>query len=67
MSTDYPLDDQAKTAAIRSGEEPRSIFMNCSGKHAAMLLTCVVNGWETGTYLAPDHPSSRGSRRPSPS
>ena len=30
--------------------------MNCSGKHAAMLLTCVVNGWDTATYRAPDHP-----------
>jgi L-asparaginase II len=30
--------------------------MNCSGKHAAMLLTCVVNGWPTEGYLAPEHP-----------
>jgi L-asparaginase II len=30
--------------------------MNCSGKHAAMLATCVVNGWPTGTYRHPDHP-----------
>ena len=31
--------------------------MNCSGKHAAMLATCVANGWDTATYLAPDHPA----------
>jgi L-asparaginase II len=30
--------------------------MNCSGKHAAMLLACVVNGWDTATYLHADHP-----------
>ncbi len=30
--------------------------MNCSGKHAGMLVTCVVNGWDTATYLSPDHP-----------
>ena len=30
--------------------------MNCSGKHAAMLATCVANGWPTETYLEPDHP-----------
>ena len=30
--------------------------MNCSGKHAAMLATCVLNGWDTATYLDPDHP-----------
>jgi len=30
--------------------------MNCSGKHAAMLATCVERGWPTDSYLAPDHP-----------
>ncbi len=30
--------------------------MNCSGKHAAMLATCVHNGWDTATYLDPEHP-----------
>jgi L-asparaginase II len=57
---DYPLDDHAKVAAIRAGEEPSSLAMNCSGKHAAMLLTCVVNGWDTATYRAPDHPLQQG-------
>src|SRR3954451_12598682 len=57
---DYPLDDAAKVAAIRAGEEPSSLAMNCSGKHAAMLLTCVVNGWDTTTYRSPDHPLQQG-------
>ena len=30
--------------------------MNCSGKHAAMLATCVANGWDTATYLDAGHP-----------
>ena len=30
--------------------------MNCSGKHAAMLATCVLNDWPTRGYLAPEHP-----------
>jgi L-asparaginase II len=30
--------------------------MNCSGKHAGMLLTCRANGWPTDDYRAPDHP-----------
>jgi L-asparaginase II len=30
--------------------------MNCSGKHAAMLLTCVANGWPIANYLDPSHP-----------
>jgi L-asparaginase II len=32
------------------------IRMNCSGKHAAMLATCVLNDWPTRGYLAPEHP-----------
>jgi L-asparaginase II len=53
---DWPLDDGARTAAIRAGEDPSPLAMNCSGKHAAMLLTCVVNGWDIATYRSPDHP-----------
>lgn len=52
----YPLDDDAREAVIRGGGHQSSILMNCSGKHAAMLATCVVNGWDTATYLAPEHP-----------
>ena len=35
---------------------PTRIAMNCSGKHAAMLLTCVINGWSIENYLDADHP-----------
>jgi L-asparaginase II len=52
----YPLDDEARVDYIRAGGEPSSVTMNCSGKHAAMLATCVVNGWDTDTYLDPEHP-----------
>jgi L-asparaginase II len=30
--------------------------MNCSGKHAAMLATCVAAGWPTESYTDPQHP-----------
>ena len=53
---DYPIDDQAREEYIRAGGEKSPLAMNCSGKHAAMLATCVVNGWDTGTYLHPEHP-----------
>jgi L-asparaginase II len=53
---DYPLDDAARDAVIRAGGEKQPVLMNCSGKHAAMLLTCVVNGWDTATYRERDHP-----------
>ena len=60
---DYPLDDEARDAVIRAGGSQRPVTMNCSGKHAAMLATCVVNGWDTATYRRPDHPLQRAIAR----
>ncbi len=53
---DLPLDVASAEAILRAGGERRPITMNCSGKHAAMVATCVANGWPTDTYLSPDHP-----------
>ena len=59
---DWPLAEQAKLALVRAGGDKQRITMNCSGKHAAMLATCVINHWPTTDYLAPDHPMQRASR-----
>jgi len=40
----------------RHENPPSSLRQNCSGKHAAMLATCVVNGWPTESYLEVEHP-----------
>ena len=53
---DFPLDDAARDAVVRAGGEKQPVLMNCSGKHAAMLATCVLRGWDTATYLDPAHP-----------
>jgi len=53
---DYPVEPWMREEAMRSGVERSPIMMNCSGKHAAMLATCVLNGWDTATYREPDHP-----------
>lgn len=53
---DYPLDDVERDDWIAQHRVRASIAMNCSGKHAAMLATCVLNGWPTDSYLAPEHP-----------
>lgn len=53
---DYPVDDEVKAAYIRAGFDKAPIAMNCSGKHAAMLATCVHNGWTIESYRQPDHP-----------
>ena len=42
--------------AIRSGGGKTPIQMDCSGKHAGMLATCVLNGWTTDNYLHAEHP-----------
>jgi L-asparaginase II len=52
----WPLDDDARDRLIRSGGTKTPLHMNCSGKHAAMLATCVANGWPTATYRDPGHP-----------
>jgi len=45
-----------RTAWIAAGRGPTSLAQNCSGKHSAMLATCVAAGWDTATYLEPKHP-----------
>lgn len=52
----YPLLQQVMLEYVRQGGTPTSLTADCSGKHAAMLLTCVVNDWPTQTYLDPAHP-----------
>ena len=51
-----PLDEQAAHAVLAAGGGPRRLTMNCSGKHAAMLATCVTRGWPVQGYLDPAHP-----------
>ncbi len=52
----WPGDTDTRDEMVRAGHAPARVRMNCSGKHAAMLLACVVNGWDTVTYLDPAHP-----------
>jgi L-asparaginase II len=53
---DLPYDEAERLEWLRAGRVPTPLAHNCSGKHAAMLATCVENGWPTATYLEPDHP-----------
>lgn len=56
---DLPYDEATRKAAIAAGRQPESVTQNCSGKHAGMLATCVVNDWSTSTYRDPEHPLQR--------
>jgi L-asparaginase II len=59
----WPLETQTAYRLIARGEPMSRIRMNCSGKHAAMLATCVQNGWPTAGYVDPDHPLQQEIRR----
>lgn len=55
----WPMEPEQAYALARRGGGPARTRMNCSGKHAAMLATCVINGWPTEGYLEVDHPMQR--------
>ncbi|NBO26801.1 MAG: asparaginase [Actinobacteria bacterium] len=52
---DWPLDEIERDTLLAAGQGKSSLYMNCSGKHSAMLFTSVLNGWDTDTYLKPNH------------
>ncbi len=54
-----PLDEEARTALLRSGSSPSSLHHNCSGKHSGMLLTALHLGSSPDNYLDPDQPGQR--------
>lgn len=56
---DFPGFDQALGAVLRAGGGRRRAAMNCSGKHAAMVTTCVRNGWPVANYTDAEHPLQR--------
>jgi L-asparaginase II len=59
---DLPLHEASRDAVLRAGGGPARIQMNCSGKHAGMLLTCLGAGWPVEGYWAPSHPLQVGLR-----
>ena len=55
-----PIDEPTARRLIRESDTPESRMRNnCSGKHAAMLVTCVANDWPTDSYLDLQHPLQR--------
>ena len=53
---DMPYDPVVRDAWVRERRLPYRLAPNCSGKHAAMLYTCVLNDWPLEGYLDPAHP-----------
>ncbi|MFD9487225.1 asparaginase [Streptomyces sp. NPDC059991] len=56
---DLPLDAAEAETYLAAGHVRDRVTMNCSGKHAAMLAACRLNGWDEATYLDPAHPLQR--------
>jgi L-asparaginase II len=54
---DKPLDPAERAAW--GDKAPTSLAANCSGKHSAMVATCVTNGWDLENYKSPEHPLQR--------
>jgi L-asparaginase II len=59
---DWPTDRAMRNELALSNMGADSVYMNCSGKHAAMLLACVQNDWPTETYLDLEHPLQKRVR-----
>ncbi|MGX4658338.1 asparaginase [Micromonospora sp. SCSIO 07396] len=56
---DLPFGEAARQAVLRAGGGPSRLAMNCSGKHAGMLLTCLAADWPLDGYWRPEHPLQR--------
>lgn len=54
--TDMPYGTSEREEWLRAGFHATQLTQNCSGKHAAMAATCVINGWPVTGYLDPSHP-----------
>ncbi|CAN7554703.1 asparaginase [Arthrobacter sp. LjRoot78] len=55
-STDLPYGPDEREEWLHAGGIATQITQNCSGKHAAMAATCIINGWPVLGYLDPEHP-----------
>lgn len=59
---DLPGHEPSRDAVLAAGGGRRRAYMNCSGKHAAMLSTCVSAGWPTTGYTDAEHPLQLAGR-----
>ncbi|WP_041255022.1 asparaginase [Frankia sp. EAN1pec] len=59
---DLPIGRLAHERHLAAGGGPERLLMNCSGKHAGMIATCVAAGWPVAGYTDPAHPLQRRIR-----
>ncbi len=58
-----PLDKKSLEKIISSGEKFNELHNNCSGKHLAMLTSCIANKYGIVNYLDFNHPHQREIRK----
>lgn len=56
---DLPYGSAERESHLAAGGQRSRPAQNCSGKHAAMVATCRINGWDLASYLDPTHPLQR--------
>jgi L-asparaginase II len=52
----WPISEDTTRELLRSGQRPRAVHNNCSGKHAGMLATAMHLGLDPRGYERADHP-----------
>jgi L-asparaginase II len=57
-----PIGELEHARWLAAGTQPAPVAQDCSGKHAGMLATCMVNGWPIESYLDVDHPLQQAIR-----
>jgi L-asparaginase II len=60
--TAYPVAEADRDAWVRAGRTPERIAMNCSGKHASMILTSTLKGWQIHDPATENDPQARWGR-----
>ncbi len=58
----YPLNEIAKEKLLRLKKKISQVHNNCSGKHLAMLTTCLENNYRLDSYLDFKHPHQKKIR-----
>ena len=53
---DRPFGEAAARALAATGEKPRRIHNNCSGKHAGMMALALGHDWPPAGYIRQEHP-----------
>ena len=58
-----PLNKKQKERILRSNKNKHELHNNCSGKHLAMITSCIMKNYDTKNYLSFESPVSEETIR----